>query len=266
MVKHLSDEQLQEADARRPRPDQGLRRLQGRGGAQGRADGDPGPHDQGLRAGRSRRRQEHHAPAEEAERRRAAGVPRPLRHSGLRRRDCAKRRSTVRTRTARRSSTCTSAARRSAASLPIREHASPSRSTLRRNELFEEFYKGTGGRTASTTMVFVRLLSKLLRDKEIGQADRADRAGRSAHLRHGSAVPAGRHLLPRRPALRAGRHGHAPLLQGIDRRPDSRRRHHRGRLACRRSSPPAPPTRRTASTRSRSSSITRCSASSASAI
>jgi pyruvate dehydrogenase E1 component len=36
-------------------------------------------------------------------------------------------------------------------------------------EVFEEFYKGTGGRKASTTMVFVRLLSKLLRDKEIGE-------------------------------------------------------------------------------------------------
>src|SRR5881398_1951204 len=36
------------------------------------------------------------------------------------------------------------------------------------SELFEEFYKGTDGRKASTTMVFVRLLSKLLRDKEFG--------------------------------------------------------------------------------------------------
>ena len=35
-------------------------------------------------------------------------------------------------------------------------------------ELFEEFYAGTAGREASTTMVFVRILSKLLRDKEIG--------------------------------------------------------------------------------------------------
>ena len=34
--------------------------------------------------------------------------------------------------------------------------------------LFEEFFKGTEGRKASTTMVFVRMLSKLLRDKEIG--------------------------------------------------------------------------------------------------
>ena len=36
--------------------------------------------------------------------------------------------------------------------------------------LFEEFYEGTGdGRDASTTMVFVRILAKLLRDKEIGK-------------------------------------------------------------------------------------------------
>ena len=36
-------------------------------------------------------------------------------------------------------------------------------------ELFDEFFKGTAGRKASTTMVFVRLLSKLLRDKSIGE-------------------------------------------------------------------------------------------------
>jgi pyruvate dehydrogenase E1 component len=34
---------------------------------------------------------------------------------------------------------------------------------------FEEFYKGTEGREASTTMVFVRMLSKLLRDPEVGK-------------------------------------------------------------------------------------------------
>ena len=36
-------------------------------------------------------------------------------------------------------------------------------------EPFEEFHKGTEGRKASTTMVFVRLLSKLLRDKDLGR-------------------------------------------------------------------------------------------------
>ncbi len=36
-------------------------------------------------------------------------------------------------------------------------------------DIFEEFYKGTEGREASTTMVFVRLLAKLLKDKELGK-------------------------------------------------------------------------------------------------
>ena len=37
------------------------------------------------------------------------------------------------------------------------------------HDVFEEFSKGTDGRKASTTMVFVRLLSKLMRDKDIGR-------------------------------------------------------------------------------------------------
>jgi pyruvate dehydrogenase E1 component len=36
-------------------------------------------------------------------------------------------------------------------------------------DIFEEFYKGTEGKDASTTMVFVRILAKLLRDKEVGK-------------------------------------------------------------------------------------------------
>ena len=36
-------------------------------------------------------------------------------------------------------------------------------------ELFEEFYKGTEGRAVSTTMAYVRVLSKLLRDEQIGK-------------------------------------------------------------------------------------------------
>jgi pyruvate dehydrogenase E1 component len=34
--------------------------------------------------------------------------------------------------------------------------------------VFDEFFKGTEGRTASTTMVFVRMLAKLMRDRDIG--------------------------------------------------------------------------------------------------
>jgi len=36
-------------------------------------------------------------------------------------------------------------------------------------EIFEEFYKGTEEREVSSTMVFVRILAKLLKDKEIGK-------------------------------------------------------------------------------------------------
>jgi pyruvate dehydrogenase E1 component len=36
-------------------------------------------------------------------------------------------------------------------------------------DLFEEFFKGTDGREVATTMAFVRLLAKLLRDKDVGK-------------------------------------------------------------------------------------------------
>ena len=36
-------------------------------------------------------------------------------------------------------------------------------------EIFEEFYQGTADREVSTTMVFVRILAKLLRDKDLGK-------------------------------------------------------------------------------------------------
>ena len=78
------------------------------------------------------------------------------------------------------------------------------------------------------------------------RAGRADRAGRGAHVRHGGAVPPGGHLLARRSALRAGRHGHAALLQGSEGRADPRGRDQRGGLDRRRSSPPAAPMPRTA--------------------
>ncbi len=37
------------------------------------------------------------------------------------------------------------------------------------DELFEEFYKGTDDRKVATTMVFVRVLTKLLKDKDLGK-------------------------------------------------------------------------------------------------
>jgi pyruvate dehydrogenase E1 component len=68
LVEHLSDEQLTRLRLGGHDPEKILRRLPRRHDHAGRPDRDPVPHDQGLRPGRSGRRQEHHAPAEEAQR------------------------------------------------------------------------------------------------------------------------------------------------------------------------------------------------------
>ena len=54
-------------------------------------------------------------------------------------------------------------------SLPFRNSKTTALPAPPNPEIFEEFSKGTDGRAASTTMVFVRLLSKLLRDPDIGK-------------------------------------------------------------------------------------------------
>ena len=131
--------------------------------------------------------------------------------------------------------------------------------------LFEEFYKGTDGRKASTTMVFVRILSKLLRDKEIGDLivpivpDEARTFGMESLFRASASTPTSARSTSRSTWTRCS----------ITRKRRTARFSRKGSPKpgrCRRSSPPAPPTPPTASTRSRSSSTTRCSASSASAI
>ena len=57
----------------------------------GRADGHPGQDHQGLRAGRGRRRPQHHPSAEEAQRGRTGRVPPAVRHSDFRRGGPARR-------------------------------------------------------------------------------------------------------------------------------------------------------------------------------
>ena len=123
-----------------------------------------------------------------------------------------------------------------------RARSASSRSRRRSKGCSRSSSKGTDGRKASTTMVFVRILSKLLRDKDIGDLivpivpDEARTFGMESLFR------AVRHLLARRPEVRAGRHGHAALLQGSAGRSDPRRRASPRPDRCRRSSPPAPPT------------------------
>ncbi|HEX6879573.1 MAG TPA: pyruvate dehydrogenase (acetyl-transferring), homodimeric type, partial [Terriglobales bacterium] len=52
--------------------------------------------------------------------------------------------------------------------MPQRRMAAPKLAPVD-EAIFEEFYKGTEGRKVSTTMVFVRMLSKMLRDQQIGK-------------------------------------------------------------------------------------------------
>jgi pyruvate dehydrogenase E1 component len=161
--------------------------------------------------------------------------------------------------TASKSATCGSGARGSAATChqedPQRDAQDGADRTVR------GVRHGTDGRKASTTMVFVRLLSKLLRDKEIGHLvvpivpDEARTFGMEAYSGRSVSTPTpGRStsrsiwtrsfITRKRPTARFSRKGST--------RP--------GR--CRRSSPPVPPTPPTASTPFPSSSSIRCSDSS----
>ena len=79
---------------------------------------------------------------------------------------------------------------------------------------FDAQLKPTGERTISTTMAFVRILTTLLRDKQIGKRVVPIVPGRVAHLRHGGPVPPVRDLLPGRAALPARGRQPAHVLQG----------------------------------------------------
>ena len=87
MVQHLSDDQLKQLRLGGHDPVKVFNAYKPAVETQGPADGHPGAHDQGLRPRRSRRRQEHHAPAEEDERSRSADLPRSLRHPDFGRTD-----------------------------------------------------------------------------------------------------------------------------------------------------------------------------------
>ena len=181
------------AAARRARPAEGLRRLQGRRRAQGPADRHPRAHHQGLRPGRSRRRQEHHAPAEEAERGRAARVPQPVRYRPERR--GAGTLAVLPSGGRQPRDALPAGAPQGARRLPPRAHrdraadeAQPRadlrgvlRGHRRAQGLHDDGVREDAGEAAAR--------------QGRRQARRADRPRRSAHLRHGVAVPRGRHLL-----------------------------------------------------------------------
>ena len=243
MVKHLSDDQLKKMTLGGHDPIKVYNAYKAAVEHKGIADRHPRADDQGLRPGRGGRGQEHHAPAEEDERRRAACVPHALRHSGLRRRH--------------RQDAVLPAARRQHRD-PLPPRAAQGARRLRAEP--EDPQRAAGPGPARTLRgvpqghrrpqgvdddgVRAAVVEAAARQGP-RPAHRAHRARRGADVRHGGAVPPGRHLLACRPALRAGRHGHAPLLQGGVRRPDPRGRHHRSRIDVvvhRRREPPTRPT------------------------
>ena len=221
---------------RRPRLPQALRRLQGghREPRHRRPDGHPLQDDQGLDARRGLRGPQRHAPDQEDDQ---GPARRPARPAVPARRDPRRR--------ARGRRPAVLPPGRGLGRVPVHDGAPPRRSAARcpsarprpagRCELptdkpFAELRGGSGNQAVSTTMGFTRLLRNLARDEQIGPRDRADHPRRGPHVRHGRAVPRAQDLRRPRPEVRAGRPRPAAQLHRVDRRPDPRGGHHRGRL------------------------------------
>ena len=164
-----------------------------------RAHRHPRQDHQGLRDGRRRRGHEHHPSAEEDGPRRAQGLSRSLQDSECQTIRSPRCRCIGRPKTASKLSICASAAALRG-SLPQRRRTSESLEVPPLSA-FDSQLKSTDDREVSTTMAFVRILSALLRDKNLGNAHRADRPRRIAYLRNGRDVPPVRNLLAGRPAL-----------------------------------------------------------------
>ena len=155
--------------------------------------------------------------------------------------------------------------RRRSAAACRRAGARRRRSRCRRSTATRASRSQADGKEMSTTMAVVRLLERPAEGQGARAAHRADRRRRGAHVRHGEPVPPDRHLFAARPALRArGRGLDAVLPRGAG-RPAARGGHHRSRraLVVDRGRHLVQRARRCRCCRS--TSTTRCSASSASA-
>ena len=249
---------------RRPRPHEDLRRLRAAVAHTGQPTVILAKTKKGYGMGERGAGPHDDAPGEEARQRRPASPSATASRCRSPTTTCITCASTSPPTTAPRCATCTPARARSAATLPARR-TTARRWPCRRSTRPRAFALHADGKEMSTTMAFVRMLCNLLKDAGARPAHRADRRRRGAHLRHGEPVPPGRHLLAARPALRArgpgravatARHRSGQILEEgiteagalvvVDRRGDRR-------------------TRRTAWRCCRSTSTTRCSASSASA-
>ena len=271
LVAHLSDDDLVNLPAWRPRLPQAVRGLQGgqREPRLRRPDGDPVQDDQGLDARPRLRGPQRHAPDQEDEQGAAAAAPRPAVP-------------------ARRDPRVGARRRRHAVlppgpgldRVPVHDGAPPGARRLdpqasralppagRRcpaDAAFAELRKGSGGQAVSTTMGFTRLLRNLARDEKFGTLRRADHPRRGAHVRHGLAVPAAEDLRRRR--ARSTSRSTTTCCSATPSRPTARSSRRASPRPARRraSSPPARRTPPTPRRRCRSTPSIRCSASSASA-
>ena len=212
MVENYSDEQIRKMRRGGHDPEKVYAAYKAAVRAPRLAHGHPGPDHQGLRPGRGGRGQEHHPPAEEAERAGAARVPEPLRHPHLRR--GAERGALLQAARGQRGDEVPPRAPGRAGGLrPPQDrgphpHGGPARGPLRRVR------RGHGGPRGGHHHGLRPPPRQAPEGPEPGQAHRAHRARRGAHLRHGEPLPAGGDLRPPRAALRPGRQGHPALLQG----------------------------------------------------
>ncbi len=129
--------------------------------------------------------------------------------------------------------------------LPERRANAPKLEMPRRGHL-RRVHRGGRGQEMATTMAVRAHARQASARQEHRQAHRPHRPRRGAHLRHGGALPPGRHLLARRASSTSRWTGRRC---STTRKPPTDRSWRKGsprRARCPRSSPPAPPTPRTA--------------------
>ncbi len=248
---------------RRPRRRQDPRRVRRRDRARGAADRRSRQDDEGLRHGRGGAGPDDDAPGEEARQRRPARVPRPLRAADERRRHAVARVLQAGRRQRRDPLPAKPAARaRRPAAGAAKRVPEARRACARRDRGVRAPRRRQGNEHDDGLRAHARQSDEGSGDRP---ARRSHRRRRGAHLRHGEPVPPVRHLRAARPALPARGLGIDPLVPRGQERPDPRGRHHRGRRALVVDGGGDVVLDARAERCCRSTSTTRCSASSASA-
>ena len=169
MVANMSDEEIWQLESRRPRSAKSLCRLRFRGCEQGRADRDTREDRQGLRPRQGGRGPQRRPSAEKARRRGAQerfATASTFRSPTRKLPDCPFRKPAAEQR--RDALSAGSAEPLSAAICRRAAHVAPPL-IVPPLEAFSALLEGTGDREISTTMALVRILTTLVKDKNIGK-------------------------------------------------------------------------------------------------